>query len=94
LLQNAGYDAATVYDQSLVGEVDEKIAAVCQAEQRIIVSLDTDFADIRVYPPQAYSGIIVMCLRQQDKLHVLSVVGRWVKALEKKRTCRRLFVDC
>ena len=46
LLQQAGYDAATVYDQSLVGATDENIATVCQTEKRAIVTLDTDFAVI------------------------------------------------
>jgi predicted nuclease of predicted toxin-antitoxin system len=80
-LQEAGYEAATVYDQNLVGESDANIAAVCQAEERAIVTLDTDFADIRVYPPEDYFGIIVMRLKQQDKPHVLSIVNRWIKAL-------------
>ena len=84
LLQQVGYDAATVYDQKLVGEADKNIATVCQAEERAIVTLDTDFADIRVYPPEAYSGIIVMRLKRQDKLTVLGIVARWIKVLSEK----------
>ncbi len=84
LLQQVGYDAATVYDQDLVGEADENIATVCQSEKRAIVTLDTDFADIRVYPPEEYFGLIVMRLKRQDKQYVLDIVNRWIKALSKE----------
>jgi len=92
LLQQVGYDSATVYDQNLVGEVDEKIAAVCQSEKRAIVTLDTDFADIRAYPPGAYFGIIVMRLKRQDKPYVLEIVNRWIKALSDETLEGRLWV--
>jgi len=84
LLQQVGYDAATVYDQNLVGKADENIAAVCQSEKRAIVTLDTDFADIRAYPPEEYFGIIVMRLKRQDKPYVLDIVNRWIKALSEE----------
>lgn len=84
LLQQVGHDAVTVYDQNLVGEADENIATVCQSEKRAIVTLDTDFADIRAYPPEAYLGIIVMRLKRQDKPYVLDIVKRWIKALSEE----------
>lgn len=92
LLQEAGYEAATVYDQNLVGETDANIAGVCQVEERAIVTLDTDFADIRVYPPGDYFGIIVMRLKQQDKPHVLTIVNRWLKALPAEVLEKRLWI--
>jgi predicted nuclease of predicted toxin-antitoxin system len=64
LLRQAGYEASTIYDQNLVGEVDENIAEICQTEQRVLVTLDLDFADIRAYPPEKYPGLIVMRLKQ------------------------------
>ncbi len=83
-LRQVGYDAATVYEQNLVGEADENIATVCQLEKRAIVTLDTDFADIRAYPPKEYLGIIVMRLKRQDKPYVLDIVNRWLKALSEE----------
>lgn len=52
LLRQAGYAAATVFEQQLGGEADADIASVCQQEGRALVTLDTDFADIRAYPPE------------------------------------------
>jgi predicted nuclease of predicted toxin-antitoxin system len=81
MLRQAGYEAATVYDQNLVGEIDRTLAQVCQSEQRALITLDTDFADIRTYPPAQYAGLVVLRLKQQDKRSVLKVVARLVKAL-------------
>lgn len=47
LLRQAGYGAITVHDQGLGGEADAEIASICQEEERALVTLDTDFADIR-----------------------------------------------
>ena len=82
LLQQAGHDAMTVLDQHLGGEADPQIASVCQAEKRVLVTLDLDFADIRAYPPKEYSGLIVLRLKQQDKFHVLDVCRRLLSQLK------------
>ena len=52
LLAQAGFDAATVHGQRLTGEADQKIASACQLEQRVLITLDLDFGDIRAYPPK------------------------------------------
>ena len=91
-LQEAGYDAATVLDQQLGGEADVNLAYVCQQEKRVIITLDLDFADIRSYPPQAYAGLIVLRLKQQDKLYVLQVVERLLKALKEEAVEHKLWI--
>lgn len=59
LLCDHGHDAISVVEQQLAGAPDNVVAKVCQSEQRVLVTLDLDFADIRAYPPDEYSGIIV-----------------------------------
>jgi len=70
-----GFDAMTVGDEHLVGEKDPAIGRVCKSESRVLVTLDTDFADIRTYPPRSHAGIIVLRLGKQDKPRVLAVVA-------------------
>ena len=60
LLRQEGHDALSVADQQLAGHPEVDVAAVCQAEQRALVTLDLDFSDIRSYPPEDYFGIIVL----------------------------------
>ena len=66
LLRADGHDAHSVLDEDLRGAADPSIAKVCQDEQRILITLDLDFAHIKNYPPQDYHGIIVLRLARQD----------------------------
>ena len=79
LLREAGHDVYSVHEQGLVGAKDHVLAEVCQSEHRAMVTLDTHFADIRTYPPENYSGLIVLRLARQDKPHVLEVMRRALK---------------
>jgi predicted nuclease of predicted toxin-antitoxin system len=81
LLREAGHEAGTVPQQHLGGEPDERIALVCQREALVLVTLDTDFGDIRAYPPSQYPGLIVLRPRTQDKPHVLSILKRLLPLL-------------
>lgn len=92
LLQDAGYDAVSVFDQELSGEIDRTIAHVCQQEQRVLLTLDLDFADIRAYPPQQYAGIVVLRSRRQDKQVVLALAERVVKALKSEALSQKLWI--
>jgi predicted nuclease of predicted toxin-antitoxin system len=66
LFADGGYDAATVHDQAMSGRSDQDLAVVCQKEERTIITLDLDFADIRAYSPGDYPGIIVLRLTRTD----------------------------
>ncbi len=44
LLTQAGYDSNTVNEQHLQGATDSVVINVCQSENRILVTLDTDFS--------------------------------------------------
>ena len=60
LLVGAGWEASTVHDEHLVGAADRRVIGACRQEGRVLFSLDLDFADIRAYPPEAWSGIVVL----------------------------------
>jgi predicted nuclease of predicted toxin-antitoxin system len=65
ILTRHGHDALSVIDQRLAGHPDPDVAQVCRSEQRALVTLDLDFADMRVYPPDQYAGLIVLRPRAQ-----------------------------
>jgi predicted nuclease of predicted toxin-antitoxin system len=52
LLRDAGHEADTVMDEGLGGAIDDSIANRCREEDRVVVTLDVDFANIRAYPPE------------------------------------------
>ena len=82
LLREAGNDAATVMDEHLAGRPDPDVASVCQAEQRAILTLDLDFSDIRSYPPEDYSGLIVLRPVLQTIPSLLRLTRRAIALLE------------
>lgn len=81
-LRDAGHDAVTVADQALSGTKDEQLAPLCTAEDRILVTLDLDFADIRAYPPGTSPGIVVFRLDRQDRADFEQAAVLLVAALE------------
>ncbi len=92
LLRDAGYDATTVPEQNLTGTSDANLGAVCQQERRILVTLDSDFADIRTYSPGEFPGIMVMRLNRQDKSHILDVFSHAMRLLPKEPIGRHLWI--
>ena len=68
------------------------MAAVCQQEERVVVTLDLDFADIRTYPPADHAGIIVFRLTLLDKFHVLSVLRRLLSILDQEPLAGKLWI--
>ena len=92
LLRLAGHDAMTVREQHLVGQADPNVALVCQREERVLVTLDTDFADMRIYPPEQFSGLIVLRLRRQDKPHVLEIFTRLMRVFSSELLERHLWI--
>jgi predicted nuclease of predicted toxin-antitoxin system len=71
-LSDHGHDAISVVDQNLAGAVDSVVANVCRSEQRAVVTLDMDFADVRTYLPEEYSGLIVL----RPRVHTISAIVR------------------
>ena len=92
LLREAGHNAVTVLEQNMGGEPDPDVAAVYQHEGRTLVTFNTDFADIRAYPPEEYAGLLVFRLQQQDKLHVLGVFRRLLPLLNEKTLQGQLWI--
>jgi len=92
LLREAGHDVYSVHDQGLVGAKDQVLAEVCQSENRAMLTLDIHFADIRTYPPENYSGLIVLRLARQDKPHVLEVMRRMLKLFSSETLEGKLWI--
>jgi predicted nuclease of predicted toxin-antitoxin system len=81
-LREAGHDAMSVVDQGLGGRADASVAEVCRREERSLITLDVDFANVQAYPPRDYNpGLVVLRLQRQDKAHVLAVVATVVPLL-------------
>jgi predicted nuclease of predicted toxin-antitoxin system len=92
LLRKSGYDATTVLEQDIGGCADSDLASICQKETRAFITLDTDFADIRAYPPGEFFGLIVLRLRHHDKPYVMQVISRLISMLLTEPLERHLWI--
>ena len=92
LLRVEGWDASTVDEQQLSGTIDPKLAHVCAAEERILVTFDRGFSNIRRYELQGSPGIIVFRLKRQDTPYLLHVAGRLVIALRERSPHNELWI--
>ncbi|MDS4019458.1 MAG: DUF5615 family PIN-like protein [Candidatus Competibacter sp.] len=92
LLRRHQHDAATVIEQRLAGQPDAHIAGICQTEQRALITLDLDFADIRRYPPADHAGIIVLRPATQSIPAVLSLIQRLVPLLNREPITGALWI--
>jgi predicted nuclease of predicted toxin-antitoxin system len=62
LLRQHGHEAIDIRDTGLRGASDADIAAYAQKHGLCLLSGDVGFADIRNYPPEKYSGVVVLHL--------------------------------
>lgn len=53
VFRNSGHDVEMLLGEQLGADVDSKVFDVSRAENRTLVTLDLDFADIQLYPPFA-----------------------------------------
>lgn len=91
-LRQTGHDALTVADQQLAGQPDVRVAEVCKAEGRAVVTLDLDFSDIRVYPPNDYSGIIVLRPSVQTITNTRRLMGQVIALLPTEPLAGHLWI--
>ena len=92
LLRAAGHDARSVFEQSLGGCPDGQIASVCKHEGRVLITLDTDFSDIRTYRPADYPGLLVLRLTRQSAPEVIRLVARLLEVLKTESCCGQLSI--
>ena len=65
LLRSSGHDVATVSEENLCGADDSIVLEKASQEERLFMTFDNDFANIRKFPPGAHGGIVVFRLRDQ-----------------------------
>jgi predicted nuclease of predicted toxin-antitoxin system len=86
------FEADTVFDERLGGADDSVIASRSRAEDRVLITLDLDFSNIRVYPPSEHAGIIVLRPKKQDKRMVLKLMERIALALANRIPAGELWI--
>ncbi|MHB0976376.1 MAG: DUF5615 family PIN-like protein [Candidatus Aquicultorales bacterium] len=59
-LRSQGHDALRLAEVGLLSADDKSVFAFSQSEQRLLITRERGFGDVREYPPGTHSGIIVI----------------------------------
>ena len=92
LFTESGHDADTVIDEGLGGAEDMDVATACIGDERVLVTQDLDFADIRTYPPAEYFGIVVFRLSTAARDAILQVGPILLERLEESSPRGQLWI--
>lgn len=87
-----GHDAHTVAEEGLSGAKDEAVLEACVADDRILITLDLDFSDIRAYPPGSHSGIWILLPPKQTFKAIEALVRAGVRLSTIERVHGQLWV--
>jgi predicted nuclease of predicted toxin-antitoxin system len=74
LLHQHGHDVTTVLDEDLVGASDRSLAEAAAAEDRMLITLDRGFGDVRLHPPGTHPGILVLHPREARPDAILTLM--------------------
>lgn len=75
-LRALGHDVHTVPDEGLAGSIDSEVWAAAQREERLLITQDLDFSNIRQFMPGTHQGILLVRLRAPGRLALAQAVTR------------------
>ena len=74
------------------GCADDDLLKVCKHEKRALITLDTDFTDIRKYPPKEHYGIIVLRCANQSKAEIMALMNKVLPQLKIEKVQGALWI--
>ena len=83
-LRTLGFDILHIREIGLRGKPDEEVMDYALKEGRVLLTIDSDFADVRKYPPETHGGIIRMRLKFYSAKAVNTCLELLLKALTEK----------
>jgi predicted nuclease of predicted toxin-antitoxin system len=78
-LSGMGYDVRTAGDEDLLGRADTEIASAAQKEERVLLTLDLEFGDLRKHPPGNHPGIVLFRPRSLGPMAVNRFIEGFLK---------------
>ena len=93
LFRAMGHDVQTVRNEGLQGCSDRQLWETCYAEDRCLVTLDLDFADVTRFPPAEANGVVVIRVPRNPSLELLEqLVRQFLQALTQMSVEKRLWI--
>lgn len=87
-LQQLGHDVIDTRDLELERATDQEIMDVARSQNRIVITYNSDFADIRDFPPGSHPGVIRLRIHPQTDEMLHPRFGGNAEASESRETRR------
>jgi len=84
-LRRVGIDVATAVERGLADTDDDRLWTIAGAEDRVLVTLDKAFADLRRPPPAQDAGVVVVRPRRETVASVRVAIDRVIARIERLR---------
>ena len=82
LCEADGHETSSVHREGLDGAPDERVFSVCLSEERVLVTLDLDFANPLRFDPRPTAGVAVLRLSRNPAPTELTIsMGTLLSAL-------------
>jgi predicted nuclease of predicted toxin-antitoxin system len=91
VLASYGHNVRTVWDEGLVGRKDQEIWIRCQHEDRLLITQDLDFSDLRKFQPGSHTGIMLVRLQHPGRVELLNQLP-WIFGTHDVESWNRCFV--
>jgi predicted nuclease of predicted toxin-antitoxin system len=92
LLIKSGYEATTVVEQNLKGCSDKTLIEICKKKNLCLITLDTGFSNVLLYPPENYSGIIVIRVKKTLIPDILELVRQIIPKIKQLPLEKQLWI--
>ncbi len=93
LFIEGGHEVATVAEEGLQSASDQDVIEACRTEGRCLVTLDLDFSNPFVFPPERFAGIAVIRLPRRATPEDLQVcVQTLISSLTQDSILGRLWI--
>lgn len=89
---SCGHETRSIHDEAMAGALDRALWRVCQHEERMLVTFDRGFGDVRFYPPGTHFGVVLLRLIDQQPDIVLGVLARFLAVYDLDRLAGCLVV--
>lgn len=87
-LESSGHDVLNVAG----GLQDDKVAQTAKETKRIILTHDQHFADILMYPPEEYSGIIRIRIHPPNAPTIIKALGNFLPHFTSEKLDKKLVI--
>jgi|SRR5882724_3050505 len=67
ILSSLDHDVHTVAEENLSGGSDRDVWEAAQRDERLLITQDLDFSDLRYFVPGTHHGILLVRLRSPDR---------------------------